>query len=78
MQRVQRVWMPRNMVSGHRIGLIGLQNLSEMCNHSLMLQFIIKLTFMLNFHIQIHYVDANASSGSATRSVRDPEFMAPM
>lgn len=73
MQRVQKVWMPRNMVSGHHIGLIGHQNLSEKTSVAL---FHLNLTFMLNFHIQIDYVDTNANSGSAKRSICDPEFMA--
>lgn len=64
-QRAQRVWMPRNMVSGHSIGLI---RYTKFCvNIALCCVFYLKLTFnfMLNFNIQIHYVDANASSGSA-------------
>lgn len=70
--------MPRDVVSGHHIGLIGLQNLSEMASVTIALCFFChhRLTFILNFHIQIHYLDANASSGSAKRS--DLEFTAPV
>lgn len=63
------------MVPGHRIGLIGLQNLSKLtalCDSSSKIYFVKK-----KCHTQIHHVGANASSGSAKRSARDPELTAP-